>query len=250
MESTPGARSSRGRLVFVGTLLSGSVACGHTSPPTVPALPLAAPPPSADVEREASSSDPRQEYDDAVLLGTLLASRHRVGWSLGSVVGGVTTTATSAVWGGVTGIYVAKGGSFMQAAGPLVFGVGGVVLGIYQLIAGTDLGAIQLDYLLAVNQGSTPRMLLESFEPRLRDASVRARSQRHWFAGSSLALAALSIAAGTFLVASPPQELQSSTYPSVMFGLGAINALAGLSTLIQPTPTETAWDSYVRLTSR
>lgn len=243
--------------VAAGTISFAVAGCAPASRPiAVPPLPPASAEPEADgqagerPEEPAPSANPRQEHDDAVLLGTLLVAPHRLGWSIASIGSGVLFGGTSATWVGVSGIYLANGGSFAQAAGPLLFGVGGTALGVYQLASGSDLGALQFEFARAAFRGESPRMLLDTFEPRLRDASGRAKSQRHWFAGASLVLAALSTAAGVFLVASPPEELRSGTYPSVMFGLGAINALAGLAMLTQPTPTETAWDAYVRLTSR
>jgi hypothetical protein len=171
-------------------------------------------------------------------------------FSLGSLGGGIATSATSGTWVAFNAVYLGKGGSFATATGPLLFGLGGLGLGIYQLAAGGDLASIQLDFARAVRQGDTPRMLLDTFEPRLRDASYAARSRRQWYAGTSLVFAALSAAAGAFLAVAPPPELRSGAYPTVMFGLGGINALAGLATLIEPTPTETAWQAYVHGTTR
>lgn len=194
--------------------------------------------------------DPKQELDDAVLLGTLIGGAPRVSWSIANLGVGITTLATAGTFTGFATVYLARGGSFTSAAGPMLFGIGGTALGIYQVVNGSDFARVQLDLGLAVNRGATPRMIIEEFEPRLREASYRARSRRQWFARGNLFLAALSIAAGSFLVAARPQELRSSAYPSVLFGLGAINGLAGLMTLVQPTPIETAWESYVHLATR
>lgn len=242
------------RTIFpaAAVLLAVSIGCAPASRSAVAPLPASAerPEDALVLEPPPPPPDPVQERDDAVLLGTLIGGTPRVAYSVASLGTGIATLATSGTFAAFAGAYLARGGSFGNAVGPMLFGVGGTGLGVYQLASGGDFARIQLDLGLAVNRGATPAMILAEFEPRLRDASYRATSRRRWFAGSNLVLAGLSIAAGSFLVAARPEQLQSSAYPSVLFGLGAINGLAGLMSLIQPSPVETAWESYVHLTSR
>lgn len=239
---------------FVVVLAGTAAACAPTARPPTALPPL--PPPSAsapdpeDTNDAPPPRDPNQERDDAVLLGTLILGGPRISWTVANLGSGIATIGASGTFTAFATVYLARGGPALPATGPLLFGLGGTALGVYQLASGGDFAQLQAGYGIAALRGATPRALIDEFEPRLREASYRFRSRRHWFAATNLALAGLSVAAGAFLVASRPQELESNAYPSVLFGLGAINAIAGLSTLIQPTPVESAWESYVKLTTR
>jgi hypothetical protein len=204
-------------------------------------------PPDAPPPPDAPTAD-LHAREDAILLGTLLAGN--AGFAASSTFGGLAYAGTGTVFVVSSVTYLARGGDVLPALGPMLFGVGGLGLGAYQLAQGGDLARLQFDFYRAAQASSPPRALVSIFEPRLAAASARAHARRRAFGLGLVALGIATTAAAIYTTAQPVDRLDGATLPTVLFGAATIDLLAAATLLTYESPAEVAWLTYVRGTTR